>query len=174
MRKLFLGLTSLLFSLPVLAAQNWQGVVAPEFKLQDQAGAWHQLKDYQGHWLVLYFYPKDKTPGCSMEAANFRDRRAQFAKLDAQVVGISLDDVASHKDFADTLKLPFTLLSDTDKQAAKAYDVLFQLGPIAYTERQTFVIDPQGTIVKHYPKVNPEHHADELLKDLAVLKQAAR
>ena len=148
-RSVLTSLLLLLSSGIAGAAQHWQGVAAPEFRLQDQNGAWHELKEFKGKWLVLYFYPKDKTPGCSKEAANFRDRQADYGKLNAQVVGISLDDVASHKDFADTLKLPFTLLSDTDKSAAKAYDVLFEMGPMTYTERQTFVINPDGLIVKH-------------------------
>ena len=137
-----------------------------------QGSSRYALKDFKGKWLVLYFYPKDKTPGCSKEAANFRDRQDQYGKLNAAVVGVSLDDVASHKDFADTLKLPFTLLSDSDKSTAKAYDVLFEMGPMTYTERQTFLINPDGTIVKHYPKVNPDSHADEVLKDLAALQKS--
>lgn len=165
---LALALT-VLCSFSALANPNWNGVAAPDFKLQDQAGAWRSLKEFRGQWLVLYFYPKDKTSGCSREAAAFEKHKADFAKLGTRIVGVSLDDVASHKDFAETLKLSFPLLADTEKTAAKAYDVLFSLGPVAYTERQTFVIDPEGIIRKHYPKVDPDSHATELLAALAVL-----
>lgn len=171
MRALYLALMTLVFSLGAVASPPWEGLAAPEFRLQDQDGAWHALKDYQGQWLVLYFYPKDKTPGCSTEAENFRNRMAEYDKLKARVVGISLDDVASHKDFAETLKLPFTLLSDSDKRAAKAYDVLTELGPLTYTARQTFIIGPDGTILKHYPKVDPKTHADTVLAALAALQK---
>lgn len=166
MRRFLLLFGFLAATAAALAAPSWQGVAAPDFRLQDQSGAWRQLGDFRGHWLVLYFYPKDRTPGCSKEAANFRDRLARFEAHDARVVGISLDDVPSHKDFADTLKLPFTLLSDSGRAVSKAYDVLFQLGPLTYAERQTFLIDPEGIIVRHYPEVDPDSHAESVLEAL--------
>lgn len=146
------------------------GMLAPEFKLQDQHGNWHKLSDYRGKWVVLYFYPKDETPGCTIEARNFRDAQAELAALNAVVIGISLDDVKSHADFAKTEKLNFPILADVDQKAAKAYGVLTSLGPIKYTKRETFIIDPAGNVVKHYADVAPKRHANEVIQDLKKLR----
>lgn len=148
---------------------------APNFSLQDQNGTIHTLADYAGKWVVLYFYPKDDTPGCTTEACNFRDERDVIAELGkAEVVGISKDSVASHKKFADTYNLNFTLLSDESLETIKAYNAWGErsmygkmyMGII----RSTFIIDPSGNIAKHYPKVTPKKHAAEIIKDLKDLQ----
>ncbi|NQD36537.1 peroxiredoxin [Permianibacter sp. IMCC34836] len=152
-------------------ASSFEGMAAPTFSLPDQNGKIHTLDSFAGHWLVLYFYPKDNTPGCTTEAKNFARDYSQFTALNAEIVGISLDDVASHKDFAETVGAKFTLLSDTDKQAAKAYKVLTSFGPMDFTKRQTFVINPDGLVVKHYEDVKADSHSAQLLADLAVLQK---
>jgi thioredoxin-dependent peroxiredoxin len=147
------------------------GNPAPAFRLQDQAGAWHELKDYRGKWLVLYFYPKDDTPGCTTQACEFRDNIFAFNKLGAVILGISVDDVASHKAFAEQHSLPFTLLADSSKDTAKRYGVLRSaLGLMEIASRETFIIDPQGRIAKHYPSVDPKGHSQTVLTDLAALQ----
>src|SRR5215207_9790511 len=100
------------------------GSAAPEFKLQDQNGKWHELKDYRGKWVALYFYPKDQTPGCTTQACEFRDNIFAFRDANAVIVGVSVDDVDSHKKFEAKNNLPFTLLADPTKQTAKTYGVL--------------------------------------------------
>jgi peroxiredoxin Q/BCP len=144
-----------------------EGAAAPAFKLQDQAGAWHSLEDYRGKWLVVYFYPKDDTPGCTTEACSLRDNIFAFRKLGATIIGISVDDVASHKEFAAKHSLPFTLLADPTKKTARDYGVLTKmLGLVEYAQRDSFLIDPQGRIAKHWAKVDPKDHSDMVLKEL--------
>jgi peroxiredoxin Q/BCP len=145
------------------------GTAAPAFKLQDQKGAWHSLDQYAGKWLVLYFYPKDGTPGCTKQVCAFRDDIVKVQKAGAEVVGVSLDDVASHKEFAEKHSVPFSLLSDADKSMAKSYGVLTSKLGFSYTRRDTFVIDPQGKIAKHYRDVDPEQNVKQVLEDLAKL-----
>ena len=147
------------------------GTPAPAFRLQDQHEAWVSLADQKGKWLVLYFYPMDETPGCTTEACEFRDNIFAFRKLGVNVLGISVQDVASKKEFAAKHSLPFSVLADTDKSVAKAYGVLSMVG---FARRETFVIDPQGRIAKHYPSVDPKEHSKQLLTDLkALIKPAA-
>ncbi len=149
------------------AAGPLEGAAAPAFRLQDQAGAWHELSDYKGKWVVLYFYPKDETPGCTTEACSLRDNIFAFRKLGATILGISVDDVASHKEFAEKHSLPFTLLADSNKKVAKDYGVLVKmLGIMELAQRDTFLIDPQGRIAKHWVKVDPKDHSDMVLKEL--------
>ena len=162
---LVIGLCLGLVESKTYAAPN-VGSVAPDFSLQDQNGKMHSLKDYKGKWLVMYFYPKDRTSGCTIEAGEFRDNQSKLAERNATVVGISLDDVASHLDFANTLKLNFDLLADDNKKTAKSYQVLTDLGLIAYTKRETFIIDPQGTIAHHFKDVDPKTHAKMVLSKL--------
>ena len=151
------------------------GMMAPPFRLQDQAGAWHNSSDYRGKWLVLYFYPKDDTPGCTTQACEFRDNLFAFNKLGAVVVGVSVDDVASHKQFAEEQSLPFTLLADSTKETAKAYGVLHSvLGLMEIASRETFIIDTEGRIAKHYRAVDPKGHSQAVLKDLRTLQQAKK
>jgi peroxiredoxin Q/BCP len=154
-----------------VAAPLEVGMAAPGFHLQDQAGAWHTLTEYRGRWLVLYFYPKDDTPGCTTQACEFRDNIFAFNKLGAVILGISVDDVASHKAFAEEHSLPFTLLADSTKETATAYGVLHSvLGIMEIAARETFIIDPQGKIAKHYTGVDPKGHSQAVLAELKVLQ----
>lgn len=149
------------------------GAPAPAFKLQDQKGEWHSLADYRGQWLVLYFYPKDMTPGCTTQACDFRDNIFAFRKAGAAVLGISVDDVESHHAFAEKHGLPFPILADPSKQTTRAYGVLASFFGLKFASRETFIIDPQGRIAKHYTKVEPKGHSQVVLKDLEGLQKAA-
>jgi len=147
------------------------GQVAPSFRLQDQNGHWHAPADFHGQWLVLYFYPKDFTPGCTTEVCTFRDDLARLRRAGAVVVGVSLDDVKSHAGFAAKYHVPFPLLSDADHAAARAYGVLGSLLGFHYARRTTFLIDPRGRIAKIYRDVDPKANAGQVLHDLASLKK---
>ena len=149
------------------------GKQAPGFKLQDQNGQWHDLQDYRGTWLAIYFYPKDDTPGCTTEACNFRDNIYAFKAIGASVVGISVDDVESHKEFSSKYKLPFTILADEDGETAQAYGVLRDWKLIQIASRQSFLVNPDGVIVKHYEDVDPDTHTQEVLADLEALMAEA-
>jgi peroxiredoxin Q/BCP len=160
-------LTPLAAAGPVMADETPPvGGTAPAFRLQDQNGKWHNLEDYRGTWLAVYFYPKDDTPGCTTEACNFRDNIYAFKAIGAAVVGISVDDVESHREFSDKYKLPFVLLADVDGETAAAYGVLRDWKLIKIASRQSFIIDPDGRIAKHYEDVDPETHTQEVLADL--------
>lgn len=148
---------------------------APDFRLSDQNGNVHSLKDYAGKWLVLYFYPKDNTAGCTAEACNFRDEREAIAELgNAEIVGVSTDSVDSHKNFADKNHLNFTLLSDPEHKTIAAYDSWqpqkFLGREFLGTKRNTFIIDPAGKITKKYEGVDPKTHAAEIIQDLKLLQ----
>lgn len=145
------------------------GDAAPEFELPDQDGQLHSLEDYRDRWVVLYFYPKDETPGCTTEACEFRDNIFAFRELNAQILGVSLDDVESHKAFAANHGLPFPLLADVDGEAATAYGVKTRMMGMEIAKRQTFIIHPDGTIARHYEKVNPAEHSKQVLADLRAL-----
>lgn len=145
------------------------GQQAPDFTLPDQDGKTHTLSDYKGKRVLLYFYPKDDTPGCTKEACNFRDTFASFKKSKLQIFGISADSVIRHKKFADKYNLPFPLLSDESKDVLKKYGVWAEkkfLGK-AYMGilRMSFLIDTEGTIEKIYEQVKPDMHAKEVLAD---------
>lgn len=142
------------------------GTEAPAFRLQDQNGDWHELADYRGAWLAVYFYPKDDTPGCTTEACNFRDNIYAFKAIGASVVGISVDDVESHEKFAAKYKLPFTILADETGATAEAYGVLRDWKLTKIASRQSFLVNPEGVIVKHYEDVDPDTHTQEVLDDL--------
>ena len=147
------------------------GAAAPEFKLQDQNGKWHELKDYRGKWVALYFYPKDQTPGCTKQACAFRDNVFAFRDAGAQILGVSVDDVDSHKKFSEKHGLPFPILADANKETTKKYGVLkTYLGTMELAKRDTFLIDPQGKIVKHYPDVDPKGHSQIVLNDIKALQ----
>ena len=145
------------------------GNEAPAFRLQDQNGDWHELNDYRGTWLAVYFYPKDDTPGCTTEACNFRDNIYAFKAIGAVVVGISVDDVESHRKFAGKYKLPFTILADETGATAEAYGVLRDWKLTKIAARQSFLVNPDGVIVKHYEDVDPDTHTQEVLADLESL-----
>ncbi|MEZ5498536.1 MAG: peroxiredoxin [Steroidobacteraceae bacterium] len=148
------------------------GSMAPEFTLPDQHGESISLASKRGSWVVLYFYPKDATPGCTTEACEFRDNIFAFRKAGATVLGISVDDVDSHKSFSTEHSLPFPLLADSAKKVAASYGVLYRaLGVMELARRETFIIDPEGRIARHYAKVDPKSHARELLADLAALQK---
>lgn len=150
------------------------GKPAPAFKLQDQAGKWHSLADYKGKWVALYFYPKDDTPGCTTQACGFRDNIFAFNKEGAVILGISVDEVASHKEFAEKHSLPFTILADSDKAVTRSYGVLkTYMGVMEMARRDTFIIDPQGRVAKHYESVDPDGHSQLVLTDIKALKAAA-
>ena len=158
---------------PALAAGPQAGQAAPAFRLQDQAGHWRSPDDYRGHWLVLYFSPKDFTPGCTTEVCTFRDDIARLRQAGADVVGVSLDDVKSHAEFAEKYHVPFPLLSDADRTVAIAYGVLASHLGMHYARRTTFLIDPQGRIARVYTDVDPEQNSTQVLADLDSLKAAS-
>ena len=145
------------------------GQVAPNFNLQDQNGEWHTLDNYKGKWVVLFFYPKDQTPGCTTEACNFRDNIFEFKKLNAQILGVSVDDVESHQAFSEKYSLPYPILADVNKECATKYGVLGKFMMMTIAKRQSFLINPEGSIVKHYKKVDPDTHTKEVIVDLKQL-----
>ena len=149
------------------------GSEAPDFRLQDQNGEWHELADYRGGWVAVYFYPKDDTPGCTTEACNFRDNIYAFKAIGASVVGISVDNVESHKEFASKYKLPFTILADESGDTAEAYGVLRDWKLMKIASRQSFLVDPDGVVAKHYEDVDPETHTQDVLADLEALMAEA-
>lgn len=149
------------------------GQEAPDFSLQDQNGTTHKLGDYRGGWVLVYFYPRDNTPGCTKEACAIRDTFADFEKVGAVVLGISTDSVKSHGKFAAKHNLPFTLLSDEEKEVVTRYGVWIKKKRYGReymgTTRQSFLIDPTGVMVKIYERVKPAEHAAEVLGDLEEL-----
>lgn len=150
------------------------GDEAPNFQLPDQFGDIHELISYRGGWVLLYFYPKDGTSGCTAEACAFRDNYRDFKQNEISVVGVSVDSVASHQEFVEKYDLPFTVLADTDKQAVSLYGVLQPKKNNGKSHgearRQSFLINPSGLIEKIYPDVAPEMHAAEVLADVEALK----
>jgi peroxiredoxin Q/BCP len=161
----------LLFWFHLAAAESaMQGQAAPNFSLPDQSGKIHTLKDYLGNWIVLYFYPKDDTPGCTKEACSFRDDLHQLEALGAKVVGVSVDDTSSHAKFAQKYHLPFPLLADKDGKVADSYGALTNLGLIKIAKRYTFLIAPDGKIAKVYQSVDTSRHSQQIIDDLKILK----
>ncbi|MBI1730269.1 thioredoxin-dependent thiol peroxidase [Candidatus Acetothermia bacterium] len=145
------------------------GDIAPDFSLADQSGKMHKLSAYRGQWVLIFFYPKDDTPGCTKEACGLRDNFAELKRLNTAIFGISIDSIESHKSFAEKYKLPYTLLADETKAVVNKYGVW---GKKEYmgkeyegTSRVSFLIDPTGKIAKIYEKVNPEEHAAEVIRD---------
>jgi peroxiredoxin Q/BCP len=141
------------------------GDIAPTFEAYDQNGELHELEDYEGEWIVLYFYPKDDTPGCTKEACNFRDNLSAIQKH-AVLLGVSSDSLESHKKFSDKHSLDFPLLVDNNKVIIDAYGA----DGLVFSQRVTFLISPEGIIEKVYKDVDPETHVSELLFDLRALK----
>ncbi len=146
------------------------GQVAPDFELPDQQGNTRKLADWRGKWLVLYFYPKNDTPGCTEEACTFRDDWMQLQALGAEVVGISVDSSASHATFAQKYKLPFPLLADEKGEVAARYGTLSDWLVYKFAKRYTFVIDPQGRLAKAYRSVDTAKHSAEIVADLKQLQ----
>lgn len=150
------------------------GQAAPPFRLADEAGRIHDLAQYGGRWLVLYFYPKDDTPGCTREACGFRDAMAAMESLGARVLGVSLDSAERHAHFRKKYGLSFPLLSDPGGEVAGAYGSRFRLACLRLAKRHTFIIDPQGRIARIYRSVSPGTHSSEVIADLKRLRQAAK
>ena len=180
MKNIFLKMLSLTAVISIFVwadaytdTQPTVGDSAPTFKLQDQNGDWHTLGDYKGKYVVLFFYPKDGTPGCTTEACNFRDNIFAFDDLNTQILGISLDDVDSHKEFSEKYSLPYPILADIEKESAVDYGVLGKFLMMTITKRESFIIDPDGLIVKHYKNVDPEKHTDEVIEELKSLQKKA-
>lgn len=151
------------------------GVKAPAISLPDQNGKQTKLSDYLGQWVLVYFYPKDDTPGCTTEACTLRDNFPKLNRFKVKVLGISTDSVASHKKFADKYKLPFTLLADTDKKVVEKYGVWVEKSMYGRKYfgvlRTSFLVDPQGKIVRIYEKVKPAEHAEQVMADLKELQK---
>ncbi len=147
------------------------GSAAPNFTLPSQQGASVSLKDYHGDWVVLYFYPKDQTPGCTREAHNFQVDQSKYAARNAVVLGVSVDSVDSHQKFCAKEGLNFKLLADSDGKVSHAYGSLKNLGVIKFAARHTFLIDPSGKIAKSYTSVDPARHSAEVLAALDQLQK---
>jgi len=149
-----------------------EGSDAPDFSLPSQEGSPVSLKDYRGKWVVLYFYPKDQTPGCSREAHNFQVDQPKYAERNAVVLGVSLDSVDSHKKFCAKEGLNFKLLADTDHKVTDSYGSLTNLGVVKFAARHTFLIDPSGKVAKAYSSVDPLKHSAEVLAELDLLQES--
>lgn len=147
------------------------GQSAPTFTLPNQEGTPVSLDTYKGKWVVLYFYPKDMTSGCTIEAHNFQRDLAKYQADNAVILGVSVDTVDSHKQFCTKDSLTFTLLADPDKKVVTQYGSLGNYGPMQIANRNTFLIDPSGKIVKVWTKVNPQVHSDEVLAAIGAQKQ---
>lgn len=161
---IFISSSSVLANLEV-------GDKAPNFILNDQNNEAHQLSDYEGRWVILYFYPKDDTPGCTTQACDFRDAVKRIIASRSVVFGLSLDSVESHKRFSDKNNLPFSLLSDEEGVAAKSYDSLNNFMGYKSAKRNTFIINPQGFLSKVYLSVDPKTHSQMVLNDLSLLQK---
>lgn len=165
-----IAMSSLLLPLLALAAAKpTEGSPAPAFTLPNQEGTPVSLKDLRGKWVVLYFYPKDFTSGCTIEAHNFERDIKQYEAKNAEILGVSLDSVDSHKQFCVKEGLNFKLLSDADGKVSNEYDTMAEGGK--YAARNTYLIDPQGKIAKVYTGVNPNKHSEEVLADIDRLAQ---
>ena len=150
------------------------GDKAPAFNLADHTDTKVRLSSFKGRKVLVYFYPKADTPGCTTQACGFRDNIFAFNKEGAVILGISVDDVQSHEEFAREHSLPFTILADSAKSVARSYGVLHKLmGVLEVARRDTFIVDPQGRIARHYEKVDPKGHSQFVLAELKALKAAA-
>jgi peroxiredoxin Q/BCP len=150
-----------------------EGTKAPDFTLSSQEGKTVNLHDFKGKWVVLYFYPKDMTPGCTIEAHNFQRDQAQYDAKKAVVLGVSLDSVDSHVQFCTKENLTFKLLSDASKEVTTKYGSLTKFGEMTVAARNTFLIDPQGVIRKVYLKVDPNPHSAQVLASIAELQKGS-
>ena len=173
MTRLFKQFIFVVIFLPISFASLAQIKVvskAPDFILRDQNSIQHQLSDYEGSWVILYFYPKDDTPGCTTQACDFRDAVKRIIASKSNVFGVSLDSVESHKRFADKNNLPFSLLSDESGEVSEAYDSLNNFMSFKSAKRNTFIIDPDGKVAKIYLSVKPSTHSQMVLNDLNQLQ----
>ena len=161
-------LVLLFFALQLRAAQGAPqvGALAPDFSLPDQQGTTRRLSDYRGKWVVVYFYPKDETPGCTKEACAFRDDWQRLSALNAQVIGISMDDTQSHAKFASKHQLPFLLLSDVTGEVVERYGAMMNLVVMKLAKRHTYLVAPDGKIAQVYRKVDPGGHSREIIEFL--------
>ena len=177
MRK-FVALFALL-SITAVIALGWNpltevpaaGEAAPSFKLVSNEGKEASLSDFKGKWVVLYFYPKDFTSGCTLQARNFQRDLAKYEKVNAVILGVSIDTAESHKNFCAKEGLTFKLLSDTDAKVSEQYGSTMEYNGNKYSARNTFIIDPNGKIAKVFVKVGPAGHSDEVLAALAELQK---
>jgi peroxiredoxin Q/BCP len=161
-------LSLLLLATTLFAAAPQVGQMAPDFTLPSQDGSKVSLHDFRGKWVVLYFYPKDGTSGCTTEAHNFQRDIEKYQELNAEVVGVSVDTPDSHKEFCAKQGLHFKLLADTEKKVSESYDSLMMI--IHYSQRNTFLISPDGKIAKVWLGVSPAKHSEEVLATLSSLK----
>lgn len=160
-----------LFATKTLAAPELQeGDIAPTFSLPNQAGKPISLSDYKGQWVVLYFYPKNDTPGCTTEACSFRDNINHLIAQKAIILGVSLDDITSHQTFKRKYQLPFDLLADPDGEVTDRYNALLDFKLFKFAKRQTFIINPQGYLAKIYRDVDPDRHVRDVIKELKALQ----
>lgn len=150
------------------------GAPAPNFTLPSQESSSVSLNDFRGSWVVLYFYPKDQTPGCTREAHNFQVDQGKYAERHAVVLGVSVDSVDSHKKFCAKEGLNFKLLADSDGKVSQSYGSLTNLGVAKFAARHTFLIDPNGRIAKTYTSVDPTRHSQEVLTELDELQKQSR
>ena len=158
------------FTLPAEVPST--GTPAPSFKLLTNEGKEAKLSDFKGKWVVLYFYPKDFTSGCTLEARNFQRDLAKYKKMKAVILGVSIDTAESHKSFCAKEGLAFKLLSDTDAKVSEQYGSVMEYQGAKYSARNTFIIDPKGKIAKVFTKVGPAGHSEEVLAALAALRKS--
>lgn len=172
-RKLVALATAVVLSLACAQAADFPtvGEKAPGFKLTSQAGKSVSLADYEGQWVVLYFYPKDFTSGCTLQARNFQRDAAKYAERKAVVVGVSVDSADSHKSFCEKEGLGFTLLSDPDATVSTAYNSVMDFKLTKVSSRNTFLIDPKGNVARVFPQVKPAQHSDEVLAAIDELRK---
>jgi peroxiredoxin Q/BCP len=165
-----------LLVVPVLVGAEGEqptvGAVAPEVVLTSNEGKQVKLKDYKGKWVVLYFYPKDFTSGCTLEAHNFERDLAKYQQMNAVILGVSVDTAESHKDFCTKEGLSFKLLSDPEAKVSTAYGSVMEYQGMKLSARNTFLIDPKGKIAKVFVKVKPTGHSEEVLQALAELQKS--
>ena len=166
----FSGITATADDAP---AQPAVGTAAPDFKLTTNEGTPASLADFKGKWVVLYFYPKDFTAGCTLEAKNFQRDLEKYQKLNAVILGVSIDTAESHKEFCAKEGLAFKLLSDPDAKVSTTYGSLMEYEGKKYSARNTFIIDPQSKIAKVFVKVKPATHSEEVLAALAELQKGS-
>jgi peroxiredoxin Q/BCP len=177
MNSLRLAVAFALVALPFIAQSQSEaipqvGQQAPQFTLPSQDGSPVNLNDFRGKWVVLYFYPKDNTPGCTLEAHNFQRDLSKYEQQNAVIVGVSVDSPDSHKDFCAKQGLTFKLLADTEKKVVEQYGSVRDMGGVKIAARNTFLIDPEGKIVKVWTGVNPSNHSEEVLAALDQSKKS--